>query len=72
MITPEEHADILAQALAAQGTTVRQFADDLPPARAGLEGPFRFASGEVLFYDPVEGSYYDGGSDMYVSPPSDC
>jgi len=32
----------------------------------GLEGPFRFRSGKVLYYDPKEGKYYDRGTDMYV------
>lgn len=35
-------------------------------ARKGLEGPFNF-SGRVLYYDPIEGSYYDPTTDFYVS-----
>ena len=34
--------------------------------RQGLEGPFNF-SGQVLYYDPKEGSYYDPRTDFYVS-----
>jgi len=34
--------------------------------RPGLEGPFNF-SGQVLYYDPKEGSYYDPRTDFYVS-----
>ena len=34
--------------------------------RQGLEGPFPFPSGAVLYYDPVEGSYYDPTTDFYV------
>jgi hypothetical protein len=34
--------------------------------RQGLEGPFNF-SGRVLYYDPVEGQYYDPTTDFYVS-----
>ena len=34
--------------------------------RTGLEGPFNF-SGQVLYYDPKEGSYYDPRTDFYVS-----
>jgi len=34
--------------------------------RKGLEGPFVFASGRVLYYDTVEGSYYDPKTDFYV------
>jgi len=32
----------------------------------GLEGPFRFRSGKVLYYDPKEGKYYDRETDMYL------
>lgn len=33
----------------------------------GLEGPFRFRNGRVLYYDPKEGRYYDRTTDMYLS-----
>ena len=33
----------------------------------GLEGPFMFESGKVLYYDPSEGKYYDRDTDFYVS-----
>ena len=33
--------------------------------RDGLEGPFNF-SGRVLYYDNIEGAYYDPRSDFYV------
>ena len=32
----------------------------------GMEGPFQFASGAVLYYDPKVGKYYDRGKDMYL------
>ena len=35
--------------------------------RSGLEGPFPTQSGKVVYYDPVEGSYYDPDTDMYIS-----
>lgn len=35
--------------------------------RAGLEGPFIYASGRVLYYDPKQGQYYDPRTDFYVS-----
>ena len=34
--------------------------------RKGLEGPFNF-SGRVLYYDNIEGAYYDPRTDFYVS-----
>ena len=33
--------------------------------RKGLEGPFNF-SGRVLYYDKIEGQYYDPRTDFYV------
>ena len=36
-------------------------------ARKGLEGPFHYPNGAVLYYDPKEGSYYDPRTDFYVS-----
>ena len=32
----------------------------------GLEGPFRFRDGKILYYDPKEGLYYDRTTDMYM------
>jgi hypothetical protein len=34
--------------------------------RKGLEGPFFFATGRVLYYDVREGQYYDPLTDYYV------
>jgi hypothetical protein len=34
--------------------------------RSGLEGPFNF-TGQVLYYDPKEGAYYDPRTDFYLS-----
>lgn len=34
--------------------------------RKGLEGPFHFANGRVLYYDPKQGQYYDSTTDFYV------
>jgi hypothetical protein len=35
-------------------------------ARKGLEGPFLYANGRVLYYDPKEGEYYDPLTDFYI------
>jgi hypothetical protein len=32
----------------------------------GLEGPFRQKNGQVLYYDPKAGQYYDRDKDMYI------
>jgi hypothetical protein len=32
----------------------------------GMEGPFQYADGSVLYYDPKAGKYYDRGKDMYL------
>ena len=34
--------------------------------RRGLEGPFHYPNGRVLYYDPKEGEYYDPRTDFYV------
>jgi hypothetical protein len=34
--------------------------------RKGLEGPFYFASGRVLYYDTKAGEYWDPTTDFYV------
>ena len=34
--------------------------------RKGLEGPFFYPNGQVLYYDPHEGSYWDPTTDFYV------
>jgi hypothetical protein len=35
--------------------------------RRGLEGPFHYPNGQVLYYDPKAGEYYDPTTDFYVS-----
>lgn len=34
--------------------------------RKGLEGPFIFPNGRVIYYDPSEGKYYDPTTDFYL------
>lgn len=45
--------------------TVFQHNPDFGP-RKGLEGPFNYPSGAVLYYDPKAGEYYDPRTDFYV------
>ena len=40
---------------------------DLPPPIPGMEGPFRYKTGFILYWDPREGKYYDRGKDVYLS-----
>lgn len=35
-------------------------------ARKGLEGPFHYPNGRVLYYDVKEGQYWDPRTDFYV------
>jgi len=35
-------------------------------ARAGLEGPFHYLNGRVLYYDARAGDYWDPTTDFYV------
>lgn len=37
--------------------------------RKGLEGPWQFGPGRVLYYDPKEGQYWDPTTDFYVEQP---
>ncbi len=51
----------------AEGYTVTPGIDkDRYQARQGLEGPFSTKSGKVVYYDKVEGKYYDPDTDMYI------
>ena len=34
--------------------------------REGLEGPFEYPNGRVLYYDAKEGAYWDPTTDFYV------
>ena len=38
----------------------------LPSKLEGLEGPFIFKGGEILYYDPKAGRYYDRSRDLYL------
>jgi hypothetical protein len=35
--------------------------------RKGLEGPFFYAGGRVLYFDPKVGEYWDPMTDFYLS-----
>ena len=37
------------------------------PKRHGFSGPYRYYTGEVLYYDPSRRSYFDGKSDRHIS-----
>ncbi len=39
---------------------------DTYTARKGLEGPFRYPNGRVIYYDPMEGKYWDPRTDFYL------
>lgn len=34
--------------------------------RKGLEGPFVFGLGRILYYDPKQGQYWDPTTDFYL------
>lgn len=40
--------------------------DDAFGPRPGLEGPYRYPNGRVLYYDPRAGQYWDPRTDFYV------
>lgn len=45
--------------------TVFQHNQEYGP-RKGLEGPFHYANGRVLYYDARAGEYWDPRTDFYV------
>ena len=66
-VSREEHDALVNKALAAQGTKVYPKADMSEyPEIPGLEGPFQYPDGRILYYDPKEGKYYDRRTDMYI------
>ena len=46
--------------------TVFQHSKEYGP-RKGLEGPFHYPNGQVLYYDPRAGEYWDPRTDFYVA-----
>jgi len=56
------------QVMARHGTAKLPSIDmsEYPPIK-GMEGPFRYRDGRVLYYDPKEGKYYDRKIDRYLS-----
>ena len=51
----------------AEGYTVTRGIDkERYQFRPGLEGPFSAKNGKVVYYDKVEGKYYDPDTDMYI------
>ena len=42
------------------------FSDCKWQPRKGLEGPFYYPNGQVLYYDPKAGQYWDPTTDFYV------
>lgn len=66
-MTPAELAEAkeLRYRIRNRGRMPRIDPDEYPPI-PGMEGPFRFRDGHVLYYDPGEGEYYDRKTDMYL------
>lgn len=48
---------------------VKPIDKDMYPDKSseGLEGPYQLNSGKVVYYDPIEGKYYDSRTDMFLS-----
>ena len=40
--------------------------------RKGLEGPFHYPNGHVLYYDPKAGQYWDPTTDFFVEYEEVC
>lgn len=51
--------------------TMRAIDPDEYPSIPGMEGPFQYRSGRILYYDPKHGRYYDRKTDRYLSRSED-
>jgi len=58
--------EILRELSRTSGVTESEGYIESPIEIPGLEGPFKFPSGWIGYYDPAQGAYYDRGSDMYM------
>tara|TARA_B110001454_G_C12681157_1_gene418127 strand:+ start:30 stop:1145 length:1116 start_codon:yes stop_codon:yes gene_type:complete len=61
----EEGIEDIAKTKTKQHTLPRVDTDKYQE-RDGLEGPIATRSGKVVYYDPIEGKYYDPDTDMYI------
>lgn len=58
--------DVTAEAMALGGVKTPALNDENYPKIPGMEGPFRYRDGRVLYYDARKGRYYDRRLDMYL------
>lgn len=63
----EEKRRFVQSAWAKRATPLPRWQRSEYPPIPGMEGPFQFKDGRILYYDPREGRYYDRKSDMYLS-----
>lgn len=40
-------------------------------SRPGLDGPYAFYGDRILYFDPVEGKYWDPTTDFYLDEPEE-
>lgn len=62
----ESKSDFVKQVREKGSTALRPIDPDEYPPIKNMEGPFRFRTGRILYYDPREGQYYDSKRDMYL------
>jgi hypothetical protein len=48
------------------GYRVLKNRDEKWQPRKGLDGPFFYVTGQILYYDPKEGKYWDPTTDFYL------
>jgi len=58
--------DFVKQVQERQAPTMPRIDPDEYPPIDGMEGPWRFKKGHILYYDNKEGRYYDRKTDLYV------
>ena len=70
-VAEDKRSDV-EKAWAKRGTTTMRAIDpdEYPPIQ-GMEGPFQYRNGRILYYDPKHGRYYDRKTDRYLSRSED-
>ena len=72
MVSPKSHGPVDEEMSKKDFVRMVRDKDKVPNLKgdmgpiSGLEGPFQYRSGAVLYYDPKAGKYYDRGRDMYL------
>jgi hypothetical protein len=62
----QSNKDFVRQVFQKQAPTMNAIEPDEYPPIPGMEGPFQYKNGRILYYNPREGKYYDRKTDTYL------